>query len=49
MTSDTLDADVQARIIELWDKGCPLDILCDEVDIEPETLAKFLRGEGYCV
>jgi len=39
MTSDTIDADVQARIIELWDKGCPLDILCDEVDIEPETLA----------
>lgn len=44
-----LDQDQQSRIVELWEKGCPVDILCDIVDIEPEIIEEFLRGIGYCV
>ena len=40
-----LDQDRQARIIELWAKDCPLDVLCDEVDLDPEVIAEFLRSE----
>ena len=44
-----IDAKIQIRIIDLWNKGCPLDILCDEVDIDPEILAEFLRSKGFIV
>lgn len=44
-----IDAKIQIRIIDLWNKGCPLDILCDEVDIDPEILAEFLRAKGFIV
>ena len=42
-----IDIETEARIVELWVKGCPLDILCDEVDIDPDILAEFLRSKGY--
>lgn len=42
-----IELETQARIIDLWNKGCPLDILCDEVDLDPEEIAKFLRSQGF--
>lgn len=44
-----IELDTQARIIDRWGKGCPLDILCDEVDLDPEVIAEFLRAEGFTV
>ena len=44
-----IDLDVQAKIVELWKKNCPLDILCDEVDLDPELIAEFLRSQGFIV
>ena len=44
-----IELDVQNQIIDLWNKGCPLDILCDEVDLDIDVIAEFLRSEGFCV
>ena len=44
-----IELETQVRIIELWNKDCPLDILCDEVDLEPEFIAQFLRTKGFVV
>jgi hypothetical protein len=46
---DEIELEVQEQIIQLWEKDCPLDILCDEVDIDPEVIAKFLRLKGFVV
>lgn len=44
-----ISKETQAQIITLWNKGCPLDILCDEVDLDIEVIAEFLRAEGFVV
>jgi hypothetical protein len=44
-----IELEAQGIILNLWDKGCPLDILCDVVDLEPEVIAEFLRAEGFVV
>jgi hypothetical protein len=31
-TNNPIDLEMQVQILDLWDKGCPLDILADIVD-----------------
>lgn len=44
-----LNEEQKARILCMWDKGAGVDDIAGDIDIEEETIAEFLRSQGFTV